>query len=573
MSDIFKLFDGAVNAGGEASVANQDASSFSTVNAENELVAQLASGSDGINLLVDYSDFANFVFFNSAESYVGVTIDQIINEYPLDGSVSVLQEFFESIDGFQQYFLANWPSQIGHLRFNPAVSSSFIRFDDFGVQDGVARSSFMSPGTGSFSLQAWIDVPSHTGSNDVSVIFQKMNSSTGDHLTALVTGSQLLFTIKSGSASASVSASLTTMPMFFAASCDRSSVTGTITLYTATTGTYPTQVDSVSLAAGPLLLASGSFFIGSGSVTSKIVRPFTGSLDDISAWSTARSLADLTSSFNRKIFAQDGLLAAWRFNEFSTQTPAAVGALVKDCSGHRLDGRIQRYFPTIRGSGSLAYDAPDPIMSLDDPQVSSYVVTALRSGSIYDRTNESLIFKLFPEAFIGRDPASAEVFKNFALILARHYDRIKLYIKQFPNLRRVEWGEFDQAPDELLSEVGRSLGWDLRANFVDANSLKYFLSRDVTSGPQGNAGLDTKLSDIKAQFWRRALLNMMYIYKTKGTRESVEALLRTYGVNNGFVRLKEYARKSEVRLSVDRVKSEKSFYALKFISGSSVRYG
>lgn len=573
MADLFKLFDGTLNAGSGDATAKQTGDSFSGVSSENDLVATLASGSDSVDLLVDYSDFANFVWFNSAESYVTVTADQVLNDYPYGGTADDLQVFLNSLDGFQRYFLELWPSRCGHLRLDPAISSSYVAFTDFGVQNGVSRTSFISPGTGSLSIQGWIDTPDLTGSDDAFVVFQKLKDTTSDGVTVYLSGSSIFFQVASGSATAVASGALTVDPTFFAAVLDRSTQTGSVSLYLATTGTFPSLADSTTIAtANRFDLSSGSFYIGSGSLSGKVVRPFTGSLDDVSVWGTARSLTDMTSSFNRKVYAQSGLLASWRFNDATPSTPSSTGKIVRDASGHRLDGRIQSYFSGSRASGSLAYDSPDPILSLDDPDVVTYVVGAQVSGALYDRSNQSLIFNLFPDAFSDGNPAQAEVFKNFVLILARNFDRIKLYISQFPNLRRVSYGDFDQAPDELLDDLGRFLGWDLHGNFASTDALRFFLGRGVQSGPAGNSGLSTQINDIKAQFWRRMLLNLLYVYKTKGTRESVEALLRTYGVDNGFVRLKEYARKAEGRLALNRVTAEKSVYALQFVSGATVSF-
>jgi hypothetical protein len=565
MPDIFSLFDGKMAAGSAAAVSAQTQDSFSDVSSENDLVTRLASGSDMVDLAVDYSDFENFVTFNSAESYVNVTADQILNEYPIGGTVDDLQAFLDSLDGYQRYFLGTWPSRTGHLRLNPAVSSSYIRIDDFGVQDGVARTSFVSPGTGSLSIQGWIDVPALTGSEDAMVVFQKLKQGTDEGVSVYVSGSEVRFMVVSGATTQVVSGGLLSMPTFFSAVIDRGSVTGTISLYTATTGTFPILADSTTTVMGYRYdLNSGSFYIGSGSLAGKVVRPFTGSLDDVSVWSTVRGLAALTSSYNRKVYAQSGLLAAWRFNEATPSTPRSYASIARDCSGHRLDGRIQSYFSGSRGSGSLAYDSPDPILTLDDPDVVDFIVGAQASGSSYDRQNSSMIFNLFPQEF-SRD---SESFQNFSLIIARFFDRIKLYIKQLPNLRKVDYAEYDHAPDALLEDVGALLGWQLEGNFATTDALRYFVGRDVSAGPQANVSLDTKMADIKSRFWRRVLQNLMYLYKTKGTRESVEALLRTYGVDNGFVRLKEYARKSEARLPVSRVQSEKSAYAMTFGSSS-----
>lgn len=564
MSDIFSLFDGKMGAGSAASISAQSVDSFSDVSTENDLIARLASGSDMASLAVDYSDFANFVTFNSAESYVNVTADQIINDYPYDGSVDDLQAFIDSLDGYQRYFLGRWPSRIGHLRFNPSVSASYVKIDDLGAQDGVSRTSFVSPGTGSLSIQGWIGVPLNT-SNAI-VVFQKEKNSE-NKISVFAQGSTLSFQVISGSTLWTVTASLSEMPTFFSAVIDRSSTTGSVSLYTATTGTFPVLRNTTEMLSSTRFdLASGSFYIGSGSLTTTTTEAFTGSVDDISVWNVPRGLTELTSSFNRKVYGQSGLVGLWRFNEASDATPRSYAAVVRDNAGHRLDGRIQEYYPALRGSGSLSNDTPDPILSLEDEDVIDYIVDAQSSGTIYDRGNGSMIFNLFPEAF----SQNSETFQNFTLIMARFFDRIKLYINQLPNLHRVGYSDYDNAPDDLLDDVGALYGWKLDGNFATADALKYFVGRDVSGGTQGNISIDTKLVDIKSRFWRRVLQNLMYVYKTKGTRESVEALLRIYGVNNNFVKLKEYARKAEARIPVSRAVSEKSVYSLAFgLSGSS----
>lgn len=569
MPDLFTLFDGSMGVGGAASVARQSSDSFSAVSSENDLVATLASGSDSIELLIDYSDFANFVTFNSAESYVTVTADQVLNSYPRDGSEDDIQVFINSLDGYQRYFLSLWPSRTGHLRIDRSISGSYVRVDDFGIQDGAARTSFVSPGTGSLSIQGWIDTQALTGSNGAEFIFQKVRPDNSDGCSVYVSGSSLFFTAVSGSNSATASGTLTSMPMFFAAVLDRSTTTGSVLVYTATTGSYPTLASITPIIMGPRFdLASGSFYIASGSLPTKASVPFSGSIDALSVWSTARTLEDMSGTFNRRIRAQSGLIGLWDFNDATSHTPPSYASIVRDGSGHRLDGRIQLFHSGVLGSGSIVFDSPDPILSLDDPDVVSYVVNAQVSGALYDRSNQSLIFRLFPDAFTQADPTSADVFQNFALIMARHFDRIKAYVNQLANLRRVHYGDFDQAPDELLGDLARSLGWDPSGGFVTSDAMKFFVGRGVRPGPQGNDS--NALADIRAAFWRRTLLNLMYLYKTKGTRESVEALLRIHGVDNGFVRVKEYARRAEGTIELQRVVAEKSFFALRFLSGSTV---
>lgn len=568
MSDPISLFDGTFSAGGGGS--GLQSSAVSDVSPENDLLERLASGSDSIDLPVDYSDFSKFVTFNSAESYVTITADAILNDYPFGGTADDLQAFKDSLDGYQRYFLGLWPSRSGHLRFDPSVSSSYVAVNDFGVDSGVARSSFISPGTGSLSIQCWVDAPIITGSNSTMVLFQKL-SSNGDGIWVYLTGSEVRFSVSSGSTNAEVSASLTMSPSFFSAVLDRGSSTGTLSLYVGSTGSYPILESSTTVVLGARFdLGSGSFYVGSGSLTRKVVVPFTGSIDDLSVWSVARDAMALTASFNRKVYAQPGLIMCWRLDDAADSTPASFASILRDSSGHRLDGRVQSYFPALRGSGSLIGTPPDPILTVDDSDVWHYIVSAQQTGSSFDDTNPSNIFELFPDSFV--EGASGEVFQAFALTIARHFDRIKLGIDQLVNLYRVNHGDFDQAPDALLQDVGAFFGWEMTGGFIDSDSLRYFLGRGIIQGPAGNIPLDQRLYEIKSAFWRRLLLNLPYLYKTKGTAEAVRALLRVHGADNGFIRLKEYAKRNEATFAVERVTSQKSVYALKFVSGSSVSF-
>lgn len=571
MGDAVGLFtDGLFKAGGRSLISEQSISDISPVEPEQDLAVRRAGNIGDVDLLVDYSDFTNFVRFNSAYEYFSISADKILNEYPLGDSADRLQLFRDSLDGYQRYVLSRWPTSIGHLRFNPAVSSSFVRFDDFGAVDGTARSSLLSPGTGSISIQGWYHSAILTGTSDAMVLFQKTAAS-GDGYTVFLSGSQVHFQVGSGSSVQTVSAVNPGTPSFFSAVLDRTSRTGSVYLLTASLSEYPVVASSASLGFfGRLDIGSGSFYIGSGSLSGKTVRPLSGNIDDFSAWSIPRLVGDLSGSYNRKLFAQPGMLGAWRFNETRVApTNSTTALLLRDAAGHRLDGRIQRFFADIRGSGSIAFDSPDPILSLEDPSVVSYIIAGQASGSVYDADNQSLITKLFPAAFTSNSGDPASVFRKFTYVLARQFDRAWLNIKQFNNLRRCTYDDFDQVPDALIGDALQFYGWDPEGSFVENDALRYLLGLQVLPGADGNAELDQKLFELKDDLWRRTLQNLPYIYKAKGTREAVEALLRVHGADGRFVRLREYGVRPEAPLEVRRVEAERSVLALTFGSGST----
>ncbi len=529
---------------------------------------------------VDYSSFGNFVFFNSALDYFNITGDKILNEYPYDGSKDLKQAFYDDLDYYQQYVVDTlWPKNIGHLRFNPAVSSSYISIEDVGRISSNAQyqttAGLLSPGTGSFSIEVWcIPPPALTGSNDVMVLLQKTSGSNADGYTVYFSGSKVYFTTVSGSNTDTVSCVANPGNIsFYSFVYDKYNELTSI--ITGSTNEFPVLVTSASTSITDTIeLGNVGFYIGSGSISGKVVRPLTGALDEVRFWKINRALSDTSSSFNIRQYAQPNLTALWTFNESGSALPVNTNAengIVFDTSGYKLNGRIQRYFSAIRSSGSLiSYDFPDLVLSINAPSVQSMILEQQTSGSEYDRSNDNIITKLLPEQFfeLERERHDTEILQNLVYILGRDFDKSKIKIDQFVYLLRQNYGEFNQTPDALLGEIGKFFGWEFTGNFLSADVSQYILGKNILHNLENNKEIEKKLFQIKNEFWKRTLLNLIYLYKTKGTRESVESLLRVYGVNNKIVRLKEYGVRPRVGITTQRIHSEKSIPALTFGSGS-----
>lgn len=521
---------------------------------------------------IDYSDFSNFVFFNSALDYFNITGEKILNEYPYDGSTDDVETFRSSLDGYQRYVLDNWPSRSGHLRFNPTNGFSYVSVNDLGTSDGVSRSSFIGPNTGSMSLELWVIPTTLTGSNDVMVLAQKVTGS-GDGFTAYLTGSSVVFRLSSGSSVDEVSAATNAgTATFYSFVYDKSQTSPTISVYSGSASSFPVLVTSATASVvGDVPNGPTKFYMGSGSLSGKTVRPLTGSIDQVSFWSEPRQLTDISSSFNAKLSAQKTLVGLWRFNESgSIQNDVGNNSVCVDSSGHRLHGRITNYYSSVRGSGSLVpYDSPDPILLFDAPEVQSLISEQQISGSTYDRNNDNIITLLLPDQFFQLEVnQNTTVLRDFVYILARQFDFMKQRIDHFVKVNRSNYGEFDQAPDALLADVAKFFGWEFTGNFLNADAFQYIVGKNVLKNLESNRELDTKLYQIKNEFWKRTLVNLMHIYKTKGTRESVESLLRAYGVNKNFVRLKEYGYMPNVGIQTFRISAEKSVPCMTFSSGS-----
>ncbi len=141
-SKLFSLFDDRLKTQRDlVASSEQNLESISTNPDEQEYVLKKIRNFEEVRPKVDYSNFANFVFFNSALDYFNITGEKILNEYPYDGSRALVQQFIDDLDGYQQYILDVFPRNSGHLRFNPATSSSYVVVEDAGFDPVTNRAA------------------------------------------------------------------------------------------------------------------------------------------------------------------------------------------------------------------------------------------------------------------------------------------------------------------------------------------------------------------------------------------------------------------------------------------------
>ena len=72
-------------------------------------------------LNVDWSDFTNHCFFNSAEAKVNLAFEKIINTFPFDGTEQDTWNFLDTISGFDTYILSLWPKSVGYITLNQQI--------------------------------------------------------------------------------------------------------------------------------------------------------------------------------------------------------------------------------------------------------------------------------------------------------------------------------------------------------------------------------------------------------------------------------------------------------------------
>ena len=230
-------------------------------------------------------------------------------------------------------------------------------------------------------------------------------------------------------------------------------------------------------------------------------------------------------------------------------------------------------------TGAGTYASPHvPITSSNAAFTSWYGAVETKTGQIYsasfyDLDNPNRLINLLPE-HITTDRQN-KPFLDFMDMVGQHFDDLWLYTKNLSSIVDRSNKLSEGMSKDLLFAIAKSLGWDTQDG-KDLIELSRFGFGQKLSG-SGDYGLYTSgsndspiESDISKEITKRLITSMPYILKTKGTKNSLKAIMNCYGIPSSILRVREYGG---VRADTQKPQfeiSRKFTRALGFRGGQSV---
>ena len=131
---------------------------------------------------VDNSNFANNVFFGSAEVKVNIAFEKIVNKYPFDESFHKIERFEDRLSSFEKYVFDSFPKSLGFLRFDSSKNQHIVVKDSAGhltysLLKGNPGKQSINPEKKSFSVEMCLRMPEETSFNQNSYLFHCVNQS------------------------------------------------------------------------------------------------------------------------------------------------------------------------------------------------------------------------------------------------------------------------------------------------------------------------------------------------------------------------------------------------------------
>jgi len=156
------------------------------------------------------------------------------------------------------------------------------------------------------------------------------------------------------------------------------------------------------------------------------------------------------------------------------------------------------------------------------------------SGSEYDRDNLDSLINQLPEYI--RDDSDSEDYIKFTAMVGHFFDNILVFVKKFPKNYPINYNDLNDYPKNYIEELLNSLNWDTNFNTFENSSI----SRLLFNNSQISSSLSSSYFDYCKSILNRVTNNLPYIYKTKGTRTSLELIRNIFGIPPQIINIDEY---------------------------------
>ena len=554
---------------------------------------------------LDWDKFENHTFFQSARTNVNLAFYKIINSFPFDGTQKEIEEFLDSLTGFEKYVYNRFPKNKGYLFFsgsNDANSGTFVVVPDFAganyptISKNKTGDSVLNPGLSSLSWEMQLFLAS--GTNDVQTVAQKLSGSLNG-ISLFVSQStspnnaNIIFSAISGSSNLLTSASITKgIFNHVVATFNRKPGLNRLELYIneelRSTSSINIEFGDIDFNVSPFIIGSGSS-IGVASTLITPIQTLSGALDEFRFFHDVRTIEQQKEFAKKNIFTDDDLVLYYKFNEPSGSIASSnddeTNRVVLDYSGKSLHGLINSngFSLTIRETGSvenpLLYESQyySPVLFPNYQNLIDLNSEFLTSASIYDVSNPNLITKLIPahyfwegqaeEGLLSEDgtivdeltgisiPGTAtegqsQIIQTLLFVWAKFFDELKIYLDNFGKTLHVSYDGKNSAADQLLPKIAEEYGITLPSLF-GGSSIDQFIDSQ-------NFGVDFSLNqlslkDIQNKIWRRILINIQDIIQSKGTIHSIKSFIRTIGIDpDSNFRIREYGGPTKRNISNQR---------------------
>ena len=177
-------------------------------------------------------------------------------------------------------------------------------------------------------------------------------------------------------------------------------------------------------------------------------------------------------------------------------------------------------------------------IDIGSDRYTDYLLKLAELGDEIDREKTNLISRFLTSPQLKEFDGTNQKIEKTLQIYGRSFDDIKTFVDGIAYMTNVSYDGKNNIPNELIKNFAKTLGWSTPSTLNNTSFLDSVLG--VETPEYSGTSVSQTPAELDIELYRRILLNTAYLFKSKGTRKSIEFLLTLLGAPEALVEFNEY---------------------------------
>ena len=189
-------------------------------------------------------------------------------------------------------------------------------------------------------------------------------------------------------------------------------------------------------------------------------------------------------------------------------------------------------------------------LDLTTPKYTDYLLSLADLGDEMDKQKTNLVSRFLTTPALKEFDTNDQKVEKTLQIYGRSFDDIKIFVDGIAHMTKLSYDEKNNIPNELIKNFAQTLGFSTPSTLNNDTFLNNILG--VTEPIYSGTSISKTPAELDIELYRRILLNISHLFKSKGSRKSIEFLLELVGAPPALVEFNEYVVLADKKININR---------------------
>jgi hypothetical protein len=182
----------------------------------------------------------------------------------------------------------------------------------------------------------------------------------------------------------------------------------------------------------------------------------------------------------------------------------------------------------------------------------NYLIQLNEVAEFFDLYVTNLVSRFFVTDAFKEFDTDTQKMEKVLQIYGRSFDETKKFIGALAFMNSVNYNVGNDIPSQLLKNLAQTLGWNINISPITNDEFlsSVFGQKNVDKPQFTGISSEATPDELNYQYYRTLILNSAYLFKSKGTRKSIEVLLRLIGAPEALIEFNEYVYLADQKINM-----------------------